>query len=137
MKTLKELYSEVMASKELKHAYYEAANAGKLEDFLKEHGCDATRAELDAFLSDYKNLPQGEISDDELDAVAGGCDHGNHTVVTWWSTCGAFVCEDCHSHLPDTNYAPDVCLQCGNHVWCCNCVYFHYEDGLCLCYLER
>ena len=71
MKTLQELYSEIIASDELKAAFAEAAKSGKALDFLKDHGCEATEEELKAFLS-AKN--SGEISDEELDNVAGGCD---------------------------------------------------------------
>ena len=36
MKTIQELYNEVMVSQELKEKFIEAANAGKQEAFLKE-----------------------------------------------------------------------------------------------------
>ena len=41
MKTLQELYNEVLGSDELKKALAEAINGGKVEDFLKAHGCEA------------------------------------------------------------------------------------------------
>ena len=50
MKTIQELYSEVMNNQELKEKFIEAANAGQQEAFLKEHGCDATLEEVKAFL---------------------------------------------------------------------------------------
>jgi len=70
MKTLQELYSEIIASEELKAAFTEAAKSGKATEFLKAQGCEATAEELAAFL---KNQSTGEISDEELDSVAGGC----------------------------------------------------------------
>ncbi|MBP5166453.1 MAG: hypothetical protein ILP09_04265 [Oscillospiraceae bacterium] len=70
MKTLQELYSEIIASDELKAAFAEAAKDGKAAEFLKAHGCEATAEELAAFLKSRSN---GEISDEELDSVAGGC----------------------------------------------------------------
>ena len=69
MKTLQELYSEIIASDELKAAFAEAAKSGKALDFLKDHGCEATAEELAAFL---KNQTSGELSDEELDNASGG-----------------------------------------------------------------
>ena len=70
MKSLQVLYKEIIANEELKKAFLEAAKAGKTEDFIKTHGCEATTEELAAFLKDQS---RGEISDEELDNVAGGC----------------------------------------------------------------
>ena len=38
MKTLRELYGEILAGDELKKAFEEAYAAGKVPEFLKEHG---------------------------------------------------------------------------------------------------
>jgi len=70
MKTLQELYNEIIASDELKTAFAEAAKGGKTMEFLKAQGCEATVEELAAFLKDQTT---GEISDEELDNVGGGC----------------------------------------------------------------
>ena len=71
MKTIQELYIEVMADQELKEKFIEAANAGKTEEFLKEHGCEATMEELNAFLK-AKAEEDAPLSMDELDNAAGG-----------------------------------------------------------------
>ena len=71
MKPLRELYHEIIASEELKAAFLEAAKSGKALEFLKEQGCEVTEDELKAFLSEKNS---GELSDEELDDVAGGCD---------------------------------------------------------------
>lgn len=71
MKTMQELYNEVMADKELKAQFVEAANAGKLEAFLKEHGCEATAEEVKAFLEAKAN-EDAPLSFDELENAAGG-----------------------------------------------------------------
>ena len=42
---MQELYNEITASDEQKKAFVEAMKANKLEDFLKEHGCEATAEE--------------------------------------------------------------------------------------------
>ena len=87
MKTIQELYSEIMANDELKKAFVESMKAGKLEDFLKAHGCEATAEEVQEFM-DAKaagDVPI-ELSDDELKLVAGGsfvdsveCSHKGNT----------------------------------------------------------
>ena len=68
MKTIEELYKEVLANKELKEKFVEAVKSSKVEEFLKSQGCDATAEELKTFLDSKK-----EVSLEELDAVAGGC----------------------------------------------------------------
>ena len=71
MKTLEQLYEEIQADSELKKEYVKAAGDKKVIDFLKAHDCDATEAELGAFISSKKNK---ELDDDELDMVSGGGD---------------------------------------------------------------
>ena len=71
MKTIQELYNEIMASKELKEQAIEAAKAGKQEEFLKKHGCEATLQEVQAFL-EAKAKEDAPLSLDELDNAAGG-----------------------------------------------------------------
>ena len=87
MKTIQELYGEVIASDEQKKAFVEAMKADKLEDFLKAHGCEATREEVQEFI-DAKAAEDApiELSDDELKYVAGGsfvdsveCSHKGNT----------------------------------------------------------
>ena len=74
MKTIQELYNEVVASEELKAQFIEAANIGKQEEFLKAHGCEATLEEVKAFL-DAKQNEDAPLSLDELENAAGGkCD---------------------------------------------------------------
>lgn len=72
MKTLDNFYAEVLASNGLKSEFVAAVKAGKVADFLKAHGCEATEAELEGFLK-ARQSAEGELSDDELDVVAGGC----------------------------------------------------------------
>lgn len=71
MKTVRELYHEVMNSDELKAQFIEAASAGKQEDFLKEHGCEATLEEVAGFLK-AKSEEDTSLSMDELENSAGG-----------------------------------------------------------------
>ena len=71
MKTIRELYDEIMASQELKDQFIEAARAGKQEAFLKEHGCEAAMEEVAAFLK-AKAEEDAPLSMDELENSAGG-----------------------------------------------------------------
>jgi len=76
LKTIHELYKEIMASKELKDQFIESAKAGKQEAFLKEHGCEATLDEVKAFLEAKQNA-DAPLSLDEMENAAGsGCDKG-------------------------------------------------------------
>ena len=75
MKTLDELYREVMADGALLQEYLSAAENGGVEDFLKAHECAATAQELAEFINGgcgSGDEPRGELSDDELDDVAAG-----------------------------------------------------------------
>ncbi len=71
MKTIEELYKEMLADKKLNVQGLEAINAGKAEEFLKANDCSATVEEAKAFIENQK-----EVSLDELDFVAGGCGGG-------------------------------------------------------------
>ena len=71
MKTIQEMYNEIMANKELKEQFIEAAKAGKQEEFLKAHGCEATMEEVQAFLEAKQN-EDAPLSFDELENAAGG-----------------------------------------------------------------
>ncbi len=69
--TLQEMYNKVMASEELKRSFAEAAqDKGKLEAWLKANGSDATVEQVTEFLK--AKQASGEVSDDELESVAGG-----------------------------------------------------------------
>lgn len=70
--TIEALYKKIIASDELKAAFAEAVKAQKLDEFLKSQGCEATGAEIMDFLKSLQKA-EGELADDELSAVAGGC----------------------------------------------------------------
>ena len=69
--TIEALYSRVIGSEELKAAFVAAVKEKKIAEFLKAQGCEATEAEVTEFLMSLD--AEGEIADEELDAVAGGC----------------------------------------------------------------
>jgi predicted house-cleaning noncanonical NTP pyrophosphatase (MazG superfamily) len=95
MKTVRELYVEIMANDEQKRAFVEAMKAGKLEDFLKAHDCEATEEEVREFIETKAadDTPL-ELSVDELERIAGG------TIPT--DTC-------CCTH--DTCGCSDTCIR--------------------------
>ncbi len=71
--TLQEMYNKVMASDELKSSFAEAAqDKGKLAEWLKANGSDATVEQVSEFLKSKQT--SGEVSDEELENVAGGSD---------------------------------------------------------------
>ncbi len=73
MKTLQEMYEEIKKSNDLKKALSEAVKAGKVTDFMKAHDCDATYDELKEFVAEKTAQDSPiELSDEELDNVAGG-----------------------------------------------------------------
>ena len=71
MKTLQEMYDEIMSDKELKAQAVEAVKDGKLEAFLKAHGCEATMEEVAVFLTEKANA-DAPLSSKELENAAGG-----------------------------------------------------------------
>ncbi len=69
--TVQELYDKVMASEELKKSFLEAAqDREKLEAWLKANGSEATVEQVGEFFKSRQG--SGELSDDELESVAGG-----------------------------------------------------------------
>lgn len=87
MKSVKDLYEGIIESEELKQKLEEAVKEKRVEDFLREQGCDATLDELEAFFKETREKA-GELSDAELDSVAGGwlITHGIGKVsrMDWW-----------------------------------------------------
>ena len=73
MATVGELYEKVLADEAERTAFTQAgATTEGLRAFLADRGCDATPEDVAGFL-EARRAEQGEISDEELDSVAGGC----------------------------------------------------------------
>ena len=71
MKTMEELYNEVMGSDELKKEFLAAAGSNEsVQAFLKKYDCDATVEEVTAFLKTKGGST--ELSDEDIADVAGG-----------------------------------------------------------------
>ena len=75
MKTMEELYQEVLGSDELKGAFARAVSEGRVEEFLKENGCEASLEEVKAFLGGGEGLPAGKAGEGRR-AVRGGAGRG-------------------------------------------------------------
>ena len=73
MKTLQELYKEILQSDELKKAFVEAVKTDSVKDFLEAQGCDATLEEANEFLKAKAEEDNPlELSKENLDLIAGG-----------------------------------------------------------------
>ena len=92
MKTLNELYTEVLADDELKRAIARATKENRLVEFVKEQGVDTTADEIKAFL-EAKSNEEKELSAEELENAAGGaCNRttGVETVISVFT--GGLAC---------------------------------------------
>ena len=71
MKTLQELYSEVMNSDALKTEFLALTEPEQILAFAEKNGCTATMDEIRSFFEE-KSAAAGELSEEELAQVAGG-----------------------------------------------------------------
>ena len=73
MKTVQDLYGEIVASDGLEEDIRRGEKEDKLQDFLKAHGCEATEEEVKEYIETKaaEDTPI-ELSEDELKNVAGG-----------------------------------------------------------------
>ena len=71
MKTLQELYTEIISSEELKKAFADAADENKMVEFAKGHGVETTIEDIMAFL-ESKKQSDTELSPEDLQDAAGG-----------------------------------------------------------------
>ena len=112
MKTLQEMYNEIIADEELKKAFLEAAENGKIVEFAQAQGCEASPEEITAFAEKAmgKTSENGVLSDEELENVAGGCGSKKQQKFVYCEHCGYFnyyspgeskptMCSKCHMPL--------------------------------------
>ena len=94
MKTLKELYTEVMNSEELKNEFLTLKAPEDIVAFAAKNGCTAAQEEIKAFFEE-KAKAAGELSEDDLAQVAGGKGFNKmeafFSVITAGIACAAFV----------------------------------------------
>ncbi len=101
----------------------------------QENGVDMDAESAQAYFEQL-HQPTGEISDDELDNVAGGAcyrDDGR-MVTTVGNSCRSWRCKQ-HNKKMDSDHRP-VCIECGKMASCNSCKFCTYEKGLWLCNYE-
>ena len=89
-KNLQEFYEELVKSDSLINEYKEAQKNGTVVEFAKTHGCNTTEEKIKAFIEE-KTANGKEMSDEELDAVAGGAGKGNRMIEIKCDKCGAKI----------------------------------------------
>ena len=74
MKTVNEFYEEIRWNKDLWESFGQAAKNDLADEFMKEHGCDASFEELVTYLRSLQNSKADieKLTLEELEAVAGG-----------------------------------------------------------------
>lgn len=122
-------------NKELISKAKNAKSPKELMALAKENGTELTDESAKAYF-ERLNPKTGELSDDELDNVAGG---GCHTsdgrlVVTAMHNCKDFQCkkDGAPSHVRAA-----ICTACGATAICNNCKFCSYEKGLWLCSFKK
>ena len=93
MSKMKELYEKVAKDSALQAKFNaimsdaektgEAATGEKLKAFAKEAGFEISLDEMKAFFKELTEKEKGELSDTELDMVAGGKDGGDVANSIW------------------------------------------------------
>ena len=71
MKTLQELYNEVMNSDALKTEFLALTTPEQVVAFAEKTGCPATLEEIKSFFEE-QSAAAGELSDEKMAMVAGG-----------------------------------------------------------------
>ena len=71
MKTLQELYTEVMNSDALKTEFLALTTPEEIVAFAEKNGCPATLEEIKSFFEE-QSAAAGELSDEKMAMVAGG-----------------------------------------------------------------
>ena len=73
MKSLQELYNEIIASEEMKAEFLECGKTKEdTAEFLKKYDCTASVDELTVFLKEKMTAKTEELSEEELKQLAGG-----------------------------------------------------------------
>ena len=109
----------------------------ELAAFAAENGIEFNEEQAKAYFDEMHKT--GELSDDELDNVAGGgCNKSDgRLIVTIGHSCGNWACKYCGLKVDPNSH------RCPNHAYelmllqapgiCKNCKYMSYEKGMWLC----
>lgn len=120
----------------------QAKAVGSPEELLalaKENNMELTEEEATAYFAQLHGK-SGELSDDELDDVAGGgCHAGDGRLITTiHNVCEYYKCEHCgYTGFKYVELKTDsiiaTCKHCGLSAFCNFCALCSYEKGLWLC----
>ena len=121
-----ELNNEILAKAKT------AKTPEELIEIASENDVEMTEEGAKAYF-DLLHPKTGEISDDELDNVAGGaCYRGDGRMVTTVANlCREWRCKKDGSRM-ESDHRP-ICCKCGKTAFCSNCKFCTYEKGLWLC----
>lgn len=120
--------------KELIAKAKEAKTPEELMALAKENGMELTEETANAYFAKL-HPTTGELSDDELDNVAGGsCYAGDgRMVVSLGHVCDDFRCKKDDGYPGGHICFVRRCVRCGEVANCGQCKYCTYEKGLWLC----
>ena len=121
-----ELNNEILAKAKA------AKTPEELIEIASENDVEMTEEGAKAYF-DLLHPKTGEMSDDELDNVAGGaCYRGDGRMVTTVANlCREWRCKKDGSRM-ESDHRP-ICCKCGKTAFCSNCKFCTYEKGLWLC----
>ena len=121
-----ELNNEILAKAKA------AKTPEELIEIARENDVEMTEESAKAYV-DLLHPKTGEMSDDELDNVAGGaCYRGDGRMVTTVANlCREWRCKKDGSRM-ESDHRP-ICCKCGKTAFCSNCKFCTYEKGLWLC----
>lgn len=104
----------------------------ELKRLAEANGTEMTDESAKAYF-EMLHPQSGEISDDELDNVAGGgCYKGDgRLIVSAGHSCIEWSCKRCIAKRTHTQFGK--CSVCGKLSNCNNCYWCSYEKGLWLC----
>ena len=121
-----ELNNEILAKAKA------AKTPEELIEIASENDVEMTEESAKAYV-DLLHPKTGEVSDDELDNVAGGaCYRGDGRMVTTVANlCREWRCKKDGSRM-ESDHRP-ICCKCGKTAFCSSCKFCTYEKGLWLC----
>ena len=116
--------------KELFEKAKAAKSAEELLSLAKANGVELTEEEAAEYFAQLNK--SGEISDEELDNVAGGGCHkkDGRLVVSMMYSCGQFICKSCGRPGEHKHHVGNIVTI---YPSCELCKYCSYEKGLWIC----
>lgn len=97
-------------NKELLEKAKEAKNVEELKALAKENEIELTDEQAEAYFEKL-NPKSGELADEELDNVSGGCDEEVHS----WYSCSNWVCRVCGAGYSSCVYTDTGYRKCDHN----------------------